>query len=309
MSFNKSISALIECIQGELIAYPNRERDIQMLNQYIENGDDEMSESLALRIIEQQRAVHNIETVGLPPRLAELQSTIEKEECSYPSRQSQLDSINSYIRNGDIEMAESVAEQVVEQQRNLHLTRERGLPNGLEALFVQVRNDAVDYPNRQGQVNQVERYLSDGDYEMARSVAENIVEQQKVLSDAERLGVPSDLKELLETIEKEKVPYPNRSRQLESINDYFSNGDHDMTRAVATDIVERQRNLNRTNLYGLPVMMAELFETLEGDRFDYPDRHNQIASINIYLQNGDYDMAVSIAKQVMEQQQSLRCKR
>lgn len=108
----------ISIIDAESIDYPNRKNDLDTLQRFIQNGKFDMAEFTASQIIKQQNNLRKIQS-GLPKTLDEKLEIIREELIAYPNRNSDLDTLQRFIQNGKLEMAEFTADQIIIQQRNL----------------------------------------------------------------------------------------------------------------------------------------------------------------------------------------------
>ena len=59
------------------------------------------------------------------------------------------------------------------------------------------------------------------------------------------------------------------------------------------------------NHENLPQHLAQIIENIEENRVDYPQRASSIQSMNRYIANGDFDMAMFKAEEIQERQSNL----
>ncbi|MGR2871228.1 hypothetical protein, partial [Vibrio vulnificus] len=95
---------------------------------------------------------------------------------------------------------------------------------------------------------------ANGNFDLARYQANEIVERQQNL----KLDIPHDLQLLLEEIEKGAVDYPKRTRAMSTLQEYITNGNFDLARYQANEIVERQQNLKLDIPHDLQLLLEEI---------------------------------------------------
>ena len=117
----------------------------------------------------------------LPAGLTELIRQVESSKVEYPDRTGDLRSMNSYIANGDFNMAAFKAKNIIKQQQNLIFAKKNGLPTELSELIQQVEATKVEYPDRTGDLRSMNSYIANGDFNMAAFKAKNIIKQQQNL--------------------------------------------------------------------------------------------------------------------------------
>lgn len=296
-----NLTVLIEQVNADVFNYPDRARALKSLGDYINNGDFDMALHVAKDIVERQQNLCQVVN-RLPQDLQFLIRQIESEAIDYSDRPRALNSLNNYINNGDLDMARHVAKDVVDRQQNLRQVV-NGLPQDLQSLISRIKNEAIEYPDRDRAQNSMNNYISNGDLDMARHVAKDIVERQHNLHQLAN-ELPQDLQSLISQIDDEVIEYPDRARALSSMNGYISNGDLDMARHVAKDIVERQHNLYQA-ANGLPQDLQSFISQIDDEAIEYPDRSRAMNSLGNYICNGDFDMARHVAKDIIQRQQNL----
>ncbi|MBT2784830.1 MULTISPECIES: hypothetical protein [unclassified Halomonas] len=300
------LDQLLSCIEIEKEQYPDRQSDLESLQDYVANGNTFMVRSTAERIVEQQRAIKQMREQGLPADLQLLCERIEQEEEQYPDRQSDLESLQDYVANGNTFMVRSTAERIVEQQRAIKQMREQGLPADLQLLCERIEQEEEQYPDRQSDLESLQEYIVNGNTFMVRSTAERIIDQQRARKQMREQGLPSDLQLLCERIEQEEEQYPDRQSDLESLQEYIVNGNTFMVRSTAERVIEQQRSVKQIREHGLPADLQLLCERIEQEEELYPDRQSELESLQDYIVNGNIFMAKSTAERVVEQQRAVR---
>ncbi len=115
------LQSLINQLTVEVISYPDRENNMRRLNEYISNGDMHKAEIMAKQIYERQCSVKELQVSGLPTYLQSLINQLTVEVISYPDRENNMRRLNEYISNGDMHMAEIMANQICERLRTVKL--------------------------------------------------------------------------------------------------------------------------------------------------------------------------------------------
>ncbi|MFV5916952.1 hypothetical protein, partial [Bacillus cereus] len=100
------LNILISQLTAGAEAYPDRDSDIQQMNEYISNGNISMAEFKANQVIERQSNISQLKFAGLPANLQGLLQQITAGAEAYPDRDSDIQQMNEYISNGNISMAE-----------------------------------------------------------------------------------------------------------------------------------------------------------------------------------------------------------
>jgi inhibitor of KinA sporulation pathway (predicted exonuclease) len=85
--------------------------------------------------------------------------------------------MNRYITEGKFDMAVFKANKILEQQKNVS----KGAPASVKATLARVQAERVDYPNRARDIQAMNRYVSEGKFDMAVFKANKILEQQRNL--------------------------------------------------------------------------------------------------------------------------------
>ncbi|MBG3079012.1 hypothetical protein I4632_02045 [Proteus mirabilis] len=166
------------------------------------------------------------------------------EMASYPERDDHIQQLDRYISNGDASMAEFMANQICERQRNIRQLQLSGLPVGLQALVNKLTAEMVSYPERDEHIQQLDGYISNGDASMAEFMANQICERQCNIRQLQLSGLPVGLQALVNKLTAEMVSYPERDEHIRQLDGYISNGDVSMAEFMANQICERQRNVN-----------------------------------------------------------------
>ena len=232
-----SLQAKIQQLQSDVLPYPDRASDISGMLDYIANGEFDMAEYKADAILEAQANLRAA-AAGLPTGLKAKLQQVESQRIEYPDRSRDVASMQDYIAEGDFDMAEYKADAILEAQANLKRAA-KGLPAGLQAKLNQVESERMDYPDRSRDVASMQDYIAQGDFDMAVYKADAILEAQGNL----KRGIPTALKARMAEVESKRVDYPDRSRDIASMQDYLANGDFDMARYKADNIIEAQNNL------------------------------------------------------------------
>ncbi|WP_311750980.1 hypothetical protein [Proteus columbae] len=164
--------------------------------------------------------------------------------ASYPERDGHIQQLDGYISNGDASMAEFMANQICERQRNIRQLQLSGLPVGLQALVNKLTAEMVSYPERDEHIRQLGGYISNGDVSMAEFMANQICERQRNIRQLQLSGLPVGLQALVNKLTAEMASYPERDEHIQQLDGYISNGDASMAEFMANQICERQRNVN-----------------------------------------------------------------
>jgi hypothetical protein len=247
-----------------------------------------------------------LDTIEKEPAARQLLDIIEKEATAYPSRSADLKTLMRWLADGDYRLARSKAAGIIKQQRNLRLTKQDGLPNDIQHLLATIEKEAAAYPSRSDELKTLIRWLADGDYRLARSKAAGIINQQRNLRQAQEKGVPDDIQQLLDIIEKETIAYPSRSDELKTLNRWLADGDYRLARSKAAGIINQQRNLRLTKQDGLPDDIQQLIATIEKEATAYPSRSGDLKTLIRWLADGDYRLARSKAAGIIKQQRNLK---
>ena len=165
-----------------------------------------------------------------------------------------------------LSLAGSLASAAPEDDERAHLA-------ALIPLKVsQVEANRVDYPDRARDLRSMYEYLAEGKFDMVVYKADNIIEQQRNLA----AGVPPDVASKMAQVQDERVEYPDRDRDVRTMNEYAAEGKYDMVVYKADNILEQQRSLSS----GMPAHISAKMAQVEAERVDYPDRARDIRSMN-----------------------------
>jgi len=190
-----------------------------------------------------------------------------------------------------LSLAGSLASAAPEDDERAHLA-------ALIPLKVsQVEANRVDYPDRARDLRSMYEYLAEGKFDMVVYKADNIIEQQRNLA----AGVPPDVASKMAQVQDERVEYPDRDRDVRTMNEYAAEGKYDMVVYKADNILEQQRSLSG----GMPADVAAKVAQVEAERVDYPDRARDVRSMHEYAAEGKFDMVVYKADNILEQQRNL----
>ena len=118
-------------------------------------------------------------------------------------------------------------------------------PADIQALFQTINRENVNYPSRADDLDTLNRWYKDGDFDLVRSKAKDIIEQQRNVKAIKAGKTPADIQALFQTINRENVNYPSRADDLDTLNRWYKDGDFDLVRSKAKDIIKQQRNVNR----------------------------------------------------------------
>jgi mRNA-degrading endonuclease HigB of HigAB toxin-antitoxin module len=296
---------LLKQIDQEAEEYPNRRSDLKSLDNWLQNGNFDMARHTAKNIIQRQQQLRSVREGGLPTGLQNLLKRVEAETEEYPNRHSDLKSLNGWLQNGNFDMARHAAEDIIQRQQQLRSVREVGLPADLQNLLKRVETEAEEYPNHRSDLKSLNGWLQNGNFDMARHTAEDIIQRQQQLRSA-RGGLPADLQNLLKQVEAGAEEYPNRRSDLKSLNSWLENGNFEMARHTAEDIIQRQRQLRSVREGGLPADLQSLLEQVEVETEEYPNRRSELKSLNGWLENGNFDMARHTVEGIIQRQRTLR---
>ncbi|MBJ2132237.1 hypothetical protein [Proteus terrae] len=179
MEKKDELNSLVKQLTAEMFFYPERENNVRRLNEYISNGDMHMAELMAKQIYERQCSVRQLQVSGLPAYLQSLINQLTAEVISYPERENNVRRLNEYISNGDMHMAEIMANQIYERQCSVRQLQVSGPPAYLQSLINQLTAEVISYPERENNVRRLNEYISNGDMHMAEIMANQICERQR----------------------------------------------------------------------------------------------------------------------------------
>ena len=148
---------------------------------------------------------------------------------------------------------------------------------------------------------------SSADTQQQQVASEEIAQQAQTQEPAmeEAGSLREQIKRKIAQIEAEQVNFPDRADEIESMNDYIQNGDFEMAIFKADQIIEKQQNLSSSK-GKLPPQLQQKIAQIKAGRVDYPDRADEIESMNDYIQNGDFEMAIFKADEIIKKQNNLR---
>jgi len=115
----------------------------------------------------------------------------------------------------------------------------------LKQLVDQVQVEAFEYPGRGDDMHSLERWLAKGDHSTAEFKAQEIIEQQQQLRNAQQNGLPPALQQLVFQVQAEAFEYPGRDDDMHSLERWLAKGDHSTAEFKAREIIEQQQNLRR----------------------------------------------------------------
>ena len=113
------LQALINQVNAERIGYNGREDDAESLADWLAKGDHSMAEFLAKQMIERQQQFRHAQVHGLPTPLQALIDQVNAERICYSGREDDAESLANWLAKGDLSMAEFLAKQMIERQRNI----------------------------------------------------------------------------------------------------------------------------------------------------------------------------------------------
>ena len=111
-------------------------------------------------------------------KIGVLLDRIESEYMNYPDRNSDMNRLNGYLSNGEFDMVEYTAHNIIEHQEQLRKAGGK-VPKDIQELLVRIEEEAQDYPDRNSDMNRLNGYLSNGEFDMVEYTAHNIIEHQR----------------------------------------------------------------------------------------------------------------------------------
>ncbi len=115
-------------------------------------------------------------------------------------------------------------------------------PESINKKLLILENEKVEYPDRKMDMDSFKDYLKNGNFKMAEFMLDTAIKKQKNLNKFSN-AFPSDITEKLNAAKNERVDYPDRKRDLESIEDYLKNGNFEMAEFILDNVIKQQRNL------------------------------------------------------------------
>ena len=149
------LQRLIDQVNAEAIDYKDRASNARQLAGYLAGGDHGMAEFMAKQMIERQQQFRQSQQHGLPPGLQRLIDQVNAETIDYKDRESNARQLAGYLAGGDHGMAEFMAKQMIERQRNMH---NRMSANPHEAITSQLWSERASYSNLKD-----DEFASEGD--------------------------------------------------------------------------------------------------------------------------------------------------
>jgi acylphosphatase len=239
------LQRLVDQVQVEAFEYPGRGDDMRSLERWLAKGDHSTAEFKAREIIEQQQQLRNAQQNGLPPVLQRLVDQVQAEAFEYHGRDDDMHSLERWLAKGDHSTVEFKAREIIQQQQQLRNAQQNGLPPALQQLVDQVQAEAFEYPGRGDDMRSLERWLAKGDHSTAEFKAQEIIEQQQQLRNAQQNGLPPALQQLVDQVQAEAFEYPGRDDDMHSLERWLAKGDHSTAEFKAREIIEQQQNLRR----------------------------------------------------------------
>jgi uncharacterized protein YqeY len=289
-SLPQGLRDLLSAMDANAVDYPERASQMEELQRYLADGRFDLAEFKAGEIIAQQ---NNLKA-GLPQELKDRLAAMEANAIDYPGRAGQVEELQRYLANGRFELAEFKVGEITAQQDNMMA----GLPQELKDRLASIEANAVDYPERASQMEDVQRYLANGRFDLAEFKAGEIAAQQDNL----KAGLPQELKDRLASIEANAVDYPERASQMEELQRYLANGRFDLVDFKSGEITAQQNNLKA----GLPQELKDRLASIEANAIEYPGRAGQMEELQRYLANGRFDLVEFKAGEIIAQQDNLR---
>jgi len=176
--------------------------------------------------------------------LKQLVDQVQVEAFEYPGRGDDMHSLERWLAKGDHSTVEFKAREIIQQQQ-LRNAQQNGLPPALQQLVDQVQAEAFEYPGRGDDMRSLERWLAKGDHSTAEFKAQEIIEQQQQLRNAQQNGLPPALQQLVFQVQAEAFEYPGRDDDMHSLERWLAKGDHSTAEFKAREIIEQQQNLRR----------------------------------------------------------------
>lgn len=178
------------------------------------------------------------------------------------------------------------------------------LPEDIAKALQEIEQGKVEYPDRAHDMKSIDDLVANGEFKTVRFKTGQVIEKQKNLK-AAAAEMPPDIKTSLDEIEKGKIEYPERAHDMSSIKEFLANGEFDLVRYRARQVLDKQSNL-KSAANGMPADLKTMLEAVEKGKVAYPDRPHDMSSIQEFLANGEFDMARFKARKVIEKQDNLR---
>lgn len=120
----QDLSELMDKMKKEQVEYPERSRDLNIINKAIQNGDFYTATMFSQRVIKRQNNLRAYNHSGNPKNINDKLKLISVEKIGYPDRARDLRIADESIENGDFDTANIFLDRIILQQRNL-----RGIKN------------------------------------------------------------------------------------------------------------------------------------------------------------------------------------
>ena len=117
------------------------------------------------------------------------------------------------------------------------------LPSNLQALIEASISERVDFPGRDRQWESIEEALSQGNHSLAKILLDALCKHQNAL----RSGIPPELQAHIDSAIAERVNFPGRDTQWESIEEALSKGEHRLAKILLDALCKQQDNLRNYN--------------------------------------------------------------
>ena len=116
-----------------------------------------------------------------PADIQALFQTINQEKIDYPSRDGDLRTLNSWLKDGEFALVRSKAKSIIANQRNVKAIKTGRIPADIRTLFQTINQEKIDYPSRDGDLKTLNSWFKDGEFALVRSKANSIIKDQRNL--------------------------------------------------------------------------------------------------------------------------------
>jgi len=297
---------LVGRVNDEAISYQSRERDTEMMADFLASGNHAMAEMWANKMIEQQQQYRDTQQHGLPATLQHLLDQVNVEAFEYEGRDRDTTMLADFLASGNHSMAEMWAKKVIEQQQQCRNTQQHGLPAALQHLLDQVNAEAFEYEGRDRDTTMLADFLTSGNHSMAEMWAKKVIEQQQQCRNTQQHGLPAALQHLVDQVNAEAFEYEGRDRDTTMLADFLTSGNHSMAEMWAKKVIEQQQRCRNTQQHGLPAALQHLLDQVNAEAFEYEGRDRDTTMLADFLASGNHSMAEMWANKIIEQQRNVR---
>ena len=120
------------------------------------------------------------------------------------------------------------------------------------------------------------------------------------------MPIPSDIPQLLNTIEQEANSYPSREMDMEFLEVELRSGNYSKARSMANDIIKKQRKERALNQWhGVPLDLKRLLIIIEEEAYPYPNRKMDMDSLSKSITDKNYSKASDQADEIIIKQRSI----